>query len=162
PDLLRQKSFGASITIRMACYSVAFYNSLLLVGKNKQEATEILYEICWDIYEKMGNIPMIIANIVSSNKYKKMEIATQIFRTFPFSPPDYIWEDIESDNNTVAFDCKQCRVAEYFMDNNIGDVCYNTWCKLDFSLAGKWDGTLERKGSIANGDKVCDFRWKTE
>ncbi len=162
PNLLRQKSFGASITIRMACYSVAFYNSLLSVGKNKEESIEILYNICWDIYKIMGDAPMIIANAISSNKHKKMEIATQIFRIFPFSSPDYIWEDVESDNKTVAFDCKQCRVAEYFMDNNIGDVCYNTWCKLDFPLAEKWGGKLERKGSIANGNKICDFRWKTE
>jgi len=42
------------------------------------------------------------------------------------------------------------------------DVCYNTWCKLDFPLAEKWGGKLERKGSIANGNKICDFRWKTE
>ena len=162
PHLPKQKSLGASITIRMACYSVGFYNSLITIGKTKDESTQILYDICWNIYTKMGDLPMLIASIFSNDKHKKMEIATQIFRTFPFSSPDYIWEDIQSDNKTVAFDCKQCRVAEYFLENNIGDVCYNTWCKLDFPLAEKWGGKLERKGSIANGDKICDFRWKTE
>ncbi len=162
PKLPKQESLGASITIRMACYSVAFYNSLLSIGKSKEEATEILYDVCWDIYTKMGDTPMLIASIFSTDKHKKMEIATQIFRTFPFSQPDYIWEDIKSDNKTIAFDCKQCRVAEYFLKNNIGDVCYKTWCKVDFPLAEKWSGKLERKGSIANGNKLCDFRWKTE
>jgi ubiquinone biosynthesis protein len=110
----------------------------------------------------MGEVPMFIANIFSNDSHKKMEIATTIFRTFPFSEPDYLWEDIDSDKNTVAFNCTQCRVAEYFLENNIGDVCYDTWCKLDFPLAEKWGGKLERKGSIANGNKICDFRWKTE
>ncbi len=162
PELPKQESLGASITIRMACYSVGFYEGLLSVGKIKEEATEILYNICWDIYTKMGDFPMLVASTFSNDKHKKMEIATQIFRVFPFSSPDYIWEDISSDNKTVAFDCKQCRVAEYFLKNDIGDVCYNTWCKLDFPLAEKWGGKLERKGSIANGDKICDFRWITE
>ncbi len=161
PDLSKQKSLGASITIRMACYSVAFYENLISIGKNKEESIKILYNICWSIYSKMGDLPMLIANVFSNDKHKRMEIATQIFRIFPFSSPDYIWEDVVADKNTVAFDCKQCRVADYFVENGIGDVCYNTWCKLDFALAEKWGGKLERKGSIANGDKICDFRWMT-
>ncbi len=162
PKLPKQKSFGATITIHLACYSVALYNSLLSAGKNKEEATTILYDISWDVYTKMGDIPMLIASIFSTDKHKKMELTTQVFRTFPFSSPDYGWEDVEADNNTIAFNCTQCRVAEYFMKHNIGDVCYDTWCKLDFPLAEKWGGKLERTGSIANGDKICDFIWKTK
>ncbi|HFC31067.1 MAG TPA: hypothetical protein ENJ44_08510 [Oceanospirillales bacterium] len=108
----------------------------------------------------MGDIPLVLANLMTSNNYDKMHYATQLFRAFPFSEPDYIWQDIEADNQTVAFDCKQCCVAEYFLQNNLGDVCYQTWCKLDFPLAEKWGGKLERTGSIANGNKLCDFRWK--
>ncbi len=162
PKLAKQASFGGTITIHLACYSVALFDSLLLVGKNKYESTEILYEICWDIYSQMGDLPITIAGVFSRDKHKKMELATQIFRTFPFSSPDYIWEDVDADKNTVAFNCKQCRVAEYFIENSIGDVCYSTWCKLDFALAEKWGRRLERAGSIANSDKICDFRWKTD
>lgn len=158
--LPKQKSFGGTITIHFSCYSVAIYNSLLNTGKTKEEATDILYDICWDIYMKMGEISMLIAGIFSTDSHKKLELATQVFRIFPFSSPDYGWIDVEAEKNTVAFDCTQCQVAEYFKKFDLGDICYNTWCKLDFPLAEKWGGELERKGSIAIGEKVCDFRWK--
>ena len=102
---------------------------------------------------------MLIAGIFSDNPIKKMELATQIFRMFPFTPPDYGWEDINSDKNTIAFNCTRCHVAEYFKKFELGDVCYHTWCKLDFPLAEQWGGQLKRTTTIAIGADQCDFRW---
>ncbi|MEO8416847.1 MAG: hypothetical protein ABI472_24500, partial [Ginsengibacter sp.] len=46
-----------------------------------------------------------------------------------------------------------------FKKFELGDVCYHTWCKLDFPLAEQWGGQLKRSGSIAGGAEKCDFRW---
>jgi ubiquinone biosynthesis protein len=86
-------------------------------------------------------------------------LSTQIFRKFPFSAPDYGWEDVVSENDTVAFNCTRCQVAEYFKQHDLGEFCYETWCKLDFPLAAQWGSKLDRKASIAIGAEVCDFRW---
>ncbi len=102
---------------------------------------------------------MLIAGIFSDNPVKKMELATQVFRMFPFTSPDYGWEEISSDKNIIAFNCTRCHVAEYFKKFELGDVCYNTFCKLDFPLAEQWGGQLKRTGSIAGGAEKCDFRW---
>ena len=161
-DLPSQKTLGATFTIHLACFTVALYNNLLKSVKTKEEAIDLIYQIGWKIYTRMGEMPMLIAGIFSDNPHKRMELATQVFRMFPFTAPDYGWENVEAEKNTVAFNCTRCQVAEYFKKFNIGDVCYNTWCKLDYPLAEQWGGKLERKGSIANGQKICDFRWKTE
>lgn len=161
-DLPKQQTLGATFTIHLACMSVALYNSLLKSGKNKEEAIDLIYQIGWKIYTRMSEIPMLIAGIFSDNPHKRMELATQVFRMFPFTAPDYGWEDVKADKNIVAFNCTRCHVAEYFKKFNIGDVCYNTWCKLDYPLAEQWGGKLERTGTIAIGAKVCDFRWLTD
>jgi ubiquinone biosynthesis protein len=50
-------------------------------------------------------------------------------------------------------------VAEYFLRHGEGDLCYATFCRLDFPLAEQWGGRLERTGTLAIGAPVCDFRW---
>jgi ubiquinone biosynthesis protein len=161
-DLPKQQTLGATFTIHGACLTVALYNNLLKSGKTKEDASDLIYQIGWKIYTRMGEIPMLIAGLFSDNPHKRMELATKVFRMFPFSEPDYGFEDVATDENTVAFNCTRCHVAEYFKKFNIGDVCYNTWCKLDFPLAEQWGGRLERSGSIAGGAKKCDFRWLTD
>lgn len=158
-DLPRQKTIGATFTIHLACVTVAIFKSLINSGKSKKEATELIYRIGWKIYTQMGEFPMLIAGFFSDNTLRKMELATQIFRMFPFTAPDYGWEDLKSEKGTVSFNCTRCYVAEYFKKFNLGDVCYNTWCKLDFPLAEQWGGKLVRTGSIAGCAEICDFRW---
>lgn len=160
-DLPKQQTLGATITIHLAAATLAFYNTLLKAGKTKEEATDLLYKTGWKIYKRMGEAPMLIAGIFSDNPHKRMELATQIFRMFPFTAPDYGWAEVETDKNTVAFNCTRCHVAELFMKFGLGDVCYNTFCKLDFPLAQQWGGKLTRTGSIAGGADKCDFRWIT-
>ncbi|MEO7991332.1 MAG: AarF/UbiB family protein [Chryseolinea sp.] len=160
-DLPKQQTLGATFTIHGACVTVALYTNLLKAGKTKAESSELIYKIGWKIYTQMGEIPLLIAGLFSDNPHKRMELATQVFRMFPFTIPDYGFEDVETDKNTVAFNCTRCHVAEYFKKFNIGDVCYNTWCKLDFPLAEQWGGKLERTGTIAGGAEKCDFKWST-
>lgn len=59
----------------------------------------------------------------------------------------------------LVFDCLRCPVAEYFVRHGEGDLCYATFCRLDFPLAEQWGGRLERAGTLAIGAPVCDFRW---
>jgi len=162
PDLPKQETLGATFTIHLACATVAMHKALLQAGKSEDAATHLIYRIGWIIYTRMGEFPMLIAGMFSDHPYKRMELATQVFRMFPFTAPDYGWQDVEGGKDTVAFNCTRCRVAEYFKSLEMGDLCYRTWCKLDFPLAEQWGGYLERNGSIAGGADVCDFKWKVE
>ena len=48
------------------------------------------------------------------------------------------------------------------MRHGEGDLCYATFCQLDFPLAEQWGGRFERTGTLAIGAPVCDFRWVLE
>ena len=160
PDLPKQETLGATFTIHLACATVAMYKALLQAGKSQDAATHLVYRIGWKIYTRMGDFPMLIAGMFSDAPLKKMELATQIFKMFPFTAPDYGWQDVEAGKDTVGFNCTRCQVAEYFKSFGLSELCYNTWCSLDYPLAEQWGGHLERSGSIAGGSNICDFRWK--
>jgi ubiquinone biosynthesis protein len=50
-------------------------------------------------------------------------------------------------------------VAAFFIGQDAAELCVRTWCALDYPLAQKWGGRLERSGTLAMGMKHCDFRW---
>jgi ubiquinone biosynthesis protein len=162
PTLVKQQTLGATFTLHLGVATIAMFRALLGAGENKESATDLIYEIGWNVYSRMAQWPLLIAGVFTEDPYQKMDIATRIFRKFPFTAPDYGWEDVDVDTYTVGFNCTRCHVAELFERHGLADVCYRTWCSLDFPLARQWGGRLERTNSIAGGAKFCDFRWKIE
>jgi ubiquinone biosynthesis protein len=157
----QQSTLGASVTVRLACITIAAYRVLVTHVETSQEATQIVYDIAWDVYRKMGSLAWSIAGALATDDAGRMRIATKMFRTFPFSAPSYGWQDVATSGEAVAFDCVRCPVAEHFKAQGLSDLCVQTWCALDFPLAEHWHGRLERTSSIAAGAKRCDFRWHT-
>lgn len=100
-----------------------------------------------------------LAGLGNREGHSKLLKATQLFRAFPFNSPSFSWEDVQTNNKVVGFNCTKCPVAEYFKERNMSSFCVKTWCKLDYPLAELWDSKLERSGSIASGAEICDFRW---
>ncbi len=159
PDIPILDQLGPSMNLHLAGLTLAMSNVLREAGHDAQEAHTIINAIAWRVYSKMGEVPLILASAFTNDPAKKLRIATQLFRSFPFSSPDYLWHDLPSDAQTVAFDCQKCPVAEFFQSKGEAELCVNTWCNLDFALASKWGGTLKRTTTIAGGGTVCDFRW---
>lgn len=95
----------------------------------------------------------------SANPRKQMRIDTDLFRQFPFGSPSHGWRDVDTDPSIVGFDCTKCPVATFFGKHDASQLCVQTWCALDYPLAQKWGGHLERAGTIAMGNDHCDFRW---
>jgi ubiquinone biosynthesis protein len=160
PTLVKQQTLGATFTLHLGAATIAIFKALDYAIGDREKATELIFEIGWKVYSRMSEWPLLIAGMFSDDPRKRMDIATRIFRNFPFTAPDYGWEDVEADSNTVAFNCTRCHVAELFKKHDLADVCYGTWCSLDFPLAEKWGGYLERTNSIAGGAEICDFRWR--
>lgn len=151
---------GGAVVVNLAAMSEAFYQELKVRVWDKEVVTKIFYEIAWNIYTKMGKLTWKLAGLTTQNDYKRLSNATNIFRKFPFNSPSYQWKDLPGEEDTVAFDCLKCPVAEYFKSKNLSEFCAATWCALDYPLAEMWNSTLERTGSIAGGAPTCDFRWK--
>jgi ubiquinone biosynthesis protein len=120
----------------------------------------LIYDIGWSIYFQMGEIPLLIASALTRDPHKRLKLATDLFRPFPFGAPSYEWRDALNTDGSIAIDCTKCPVAEFFAKQDASELCVPGFCRLDFPLAEKWGGRLHRTGTIASEAVVCDFRWK--
>ena len=157
PEIPSQPTLGGTLMVHLAAMSTAFYHELTSRGQKKENATILFYDIAWKVYVKMGKLSWWLAG--HGNRYDHLLKATKLFRKFPFNSPSYGWQDVETTNSIVSFNCIKCPVAEYFQSKELSEFCVATWCALDYPLAEMWDARLERTGSIAGGSEKCDFRW---
>lgn len=162
PGLPVAETYGALLTTHLAALTLAAHESLMAQGQSAEQGHDIVYKIGWSIYERMSELPLLFAKTLTSNPTKQMRIATDLFRHFPFGSPAYGWRDVDAGPKIVGFDCTKCPVAAFFEANGASDLCVQTWCALDFPLAEKWGGHLERAGTIATGSDHCDFRWHVD
>jgi hypothetical protein len=162
PEVPSMPTTGGSLMVHLSAMSTAFYQELTARGKSEETTTQLFYDIAWKVYQKMGRFSWWMAGWNSRNSYNRLLKATKLFRAFPFNSPSYQWNDVQTENNVVGFDCLKCPVAEYFQTKGLSKFCAKTWCALDYPLAEMWDAKLERNGSIAGGAKVCDFRWNVK
>lgn len=100
---------------------------------------------------------MALTGLLASDPHAKMKVQTQVFREFPFSSPDYVMVDIETDDATVGFDVLRCPVAELFRKAGKADLCFSTWCSLDYPLVRKWGGALGRTTTIDREPSAATF-----
>lgn len=153
-------TLGAIFTTHVALTIIAMNRALQKQGLTETKSAEIIFRIGWKFYNRLGEIPLQIARAFTKDPSKRMKVATDLFRKFPFGEPSYEWADVSSDANTIAFDCHKCPMAEVFKLHDEGDLCVRTACELDFPLAKKWGGQLSRKSTIAGGASLCNFRWE--
>jgi ubiquinone biosynthesis protein len=158
-----QTTLGATITVRLAAMTATAYETLFAKTNSAQTATQCVYDIAWALYKKLGTAAWMTSGILSRNRARRLRLATTAFRTFPFSAPSYVWEDVPAPEGGVSFNCLHCPVADYFKTQHLSELCVRTWCALDFPLAANvWNAGLIRSGSIAGGASTCDFRWQTQ
>ena len=159
PSVAVQPTLGAVFTTHAAVLILAMHETLLRHGVAAAESYRLIYDIGWSVYRQMGEPPLLIAGAFTRDPRKRLKLATDMFRNFPFGSPSYEWRDVPSSDGAIAFDCVKCPVAEFFASQNASELCVQTFCRLDFPLAETWGGQLERNGTIASGAERCDFRW---
>jgi len=135
------------------------HETLLRHGVAAAESHRLIYDIAWSVYQQMGEPPLLIGAAFTRDPRKRLKLATDMFRNFPFGSPSYEWRDVPGLDGAIAFDCVKCPVAEFFASQNASELCVQTFCRLDFPLAETWGGKLTRTGTIASGAERCDFRW---
>lgn len=161
PSVSDQPTLGAVFTTHAAALILAMHETLLRQGVQAAESHRLIYDIGWSVYRQMGEPPLLIAGAFSRDPRKRLKLATDTFRSFPFNSPSYEWRDVPNSGEVVAFDCVKCPVAAFFASHDASELCVQTVCRLDFPLAETWGGRLERNGTIASGAEKCDFRWHT-
>ncbi len=161
-DLPLQPNNGATLTTHLAALTLALHRTLVSHDRSQAQSHALIHAIGWDIYRRMADPPWELARTITADPAKRLRIATDMFRRFPFGPPGYGWRDVDAGEDVVAFDCTKCPVAEFFAHHDDAELCTATWCALDFPVAEKWGGRLVRPKTIAGGHDHCDFRWHSE
>jgi len=162
PQVPVAATVGAVLTTHLAAATLALYRALQSRGVDDGAAQRLIYDTGWRLYRHWGEPPLLLASAFTRDPVKRLRIATDLFRQFPFGEPAYAWQEVADGPNVVAFDCLRCPVAEFFQRQGVPELCVKTWCNLDFPLAEEWGGRLERTGTLASGAKHCDFRWHAD
>jgi len=160
PSVPKGEGFGPTQVLHLAAITIALHQALMDSGRSDEAATQIVVDVGWVVYRKMGAVAWMLSRATGKDKLDRMRAATQMFKRFPFSSPAYQWKEVAAETNVVAFDCLRCPAAQYFSSKNRSALCVQTFCNLDFPLAKDWGAELERTGSIAGGAERCDFRWR--
>ncbi len=159
PSVAIQPTLGAVFTTHAAALTLAMHETLLGRGISADESHRLIYDICWSLYQQMAEPPLLFSAAFTRDPRKRLKLATDLFRSFPFGSPSYEWQEVPSQDGAVAFNCVKCPVAEFFASRNASELCVQTFCRLDFPLAETWGGELKRTGTISSGAERCDFRW---
>jgi len=162
PHLPGEAAVGGRIMVRLAALTIGLYRALLSRGVPEDEARSLTAGITSRVYEKMAAVPTLLSGISARSPHDRVRRATDLFRRFLFSAPSYDMVDVDGGDDVVAFDVRRCPVAEYFRAQNLGELCVESWCNLDFPLAERWGARLERSTTIARGASHCDFRWRVQ
>jgi len=158
-DIPRQPAFSARLCVSLAGVTIAAYRAVLAAGVEKDEAVRLVADAVWVIYAKGAVLPGLISRAIARDPVRRLRIATNLVRRFPFNSPAFVMEDVP-DHGVVAFDVRRCLIAEYFRSYGLEDLCAGTWCGQDYALAEMWGAKLERSGTLVAGDDRCGFRWK--
>jgi ubiquinone biosynthesis protein len=161
PTIPRQPTVGGRLILSLGACGIGLYRSLLQMNVPSDDALRLVSTAAWSVYEKMARLPRILAALVTRDPLRRLKLATDLFRSFPFGAPSYQMENVTADPGVVAFDVLRCPVAEFFRHEGHPEVCVGAFCDLDFPLARAWGATLERTQTIAAGAERCDFRWRT-
>ena len=109
PTVAIQPTLGAVFSTHAAALILAMHETLLRHGVAAAESHRLIYDIGWSVYRQMAEPPLLIASAFTRDPRKRLKLATDLFRSFPFSSPSYQWRDVASPDGAIAFDCMKAR-----------------------------------------------------
>ena len=159
-----QPTIGSRMNVRLASFTMSFFDELLASGVDRNYAIEIIADAAWRIYSLWAGIALGAMRWSFASKTALGFAAVRnsgrepvISLRFPFNAPGYLIEPVAAEHG-VAFDVIRCPVADYFRTHNATDLCIASWCNLDYALAEMTDENLVRTETLVSGNDRCDFR----
>lgn len=162
-SLALQPTIGSTINLRLACFTMSFFDALLATDVERDYAIELVADTTWWFYRKWAWIAIALAHATPGKKVlgfatvKEGPQGRRVVLRFPFNAPGYRVETLTTDG-TAAFNVVHCPVASYFRGQDAVDLCLASWCNLDYALAEMTEETLIRTKTLVDGHEQCDFR----
>ncbi len=158
-----EPTVGSRMNVRLACFTMAFFEALLAVGTDREYAIELVADAAWRVYRLWSTIALSLARL-RPGKTTSLAFAvskggerSNLSLSFPFNAPGYLIEVVSADTGT-AFDVVRCPIADFFRAEGAVDLCTASWCNLDYALAELTGEKLVRTKTLVRGDDRCDFR----
>jgi hypothetical protein len=166
PTLPHEPTVGSRMNVKLACLTLAFFNSLLATGIERGYAVELISDVTWKVYKQWGVLGRFLAQLLPflpsqtsrGPNLQQVENDGAVSLLFPFNAPGYIVQAVAM-KSAIAFNIVRCPVAEYFHMHGAADLCVGSWCNLDYALAEMQGYELIRSKTLAEGDDCCDFRF---
>jgi L-2-amino-thiazoline-4-carboxylic acid hydrolase len=138
PRLPPQPTIGSAMNVRLACFTLAFFESLLRAGAERPYAIELVSDAAWRIYQRWARIAVGLARLWPGGRtalgFARIDREGRVSLRFPFNAPGYVVETVLAERR-MAFDVVKCPVAQYFRARGATDLCLAPWCNLDYALA---------------------------
>ena len=136
-----EPTVGSRMNVKLACFTMSFFNALLGIGTERTYAIELVADAAWRVYRLWSSIALGLAR-VTPGKATSLAFAVanhgdphgRVSLSFPFNAPGYLIEPVLVDHGT-AFDVVRCPIADYFRGETAIDLCSASWCNLDYALA---------------------------
>jgi len=159
-----EPTVGSRMNVKLACFTISFFNALLGIGVERTYAIELVADAVWRVYRLWSSIALGLAR-VTPGKTTSLAFAVtnhgdphgRVSLSFPFNAPGYLIEAAPAESGT-AFDVVRCPIANYFRGEAAIDLCSASWCNLDYALAELTHEKLVRTKTLVRGDDRCDFR----
>jgi hypothetical protein len=164
PKLPAQPTVGSRMNVRLACFTMSFFDALLAKGVDRTYAIELVADAAWRVYRLWARIAAGMMRLtprarttLGFARVEKDRHPPSVSLRFPFNAPGYVIETVAAGRD-VAFDVVRCPVASYFRAQGAADLCLASWCNLDYALAELSRETLVRTKTLVSGNDRCDFR----
>jgi len=159
-----EPTVGSRMNVRLACFTMSFFNALLAIGTDREYAIELVADATWKVYRLWSIIALGLAHLTPGKTTalafavtKHGDQQSDVSLRFPFNAPGYLIEPVAAGSGT-AFDVVRCPIADYFRGEGAVDLCTASWCNLDYALAELAHEKLVRTKTLVRGDDRCDFR----
>ncbi len=158
-----QPTIGSTMNVRLACFTMSFFDALLAKDIERGYAIELIADAAWWVYRKWAWIAVLLSHVTPGKKVlgfaaiKCNGDRRSISLRFPFNAPGYRIESV-STKGEAAFDVVHCPIAAFFRSRDAADLCIVSWCNLDYALAEITRERLVRTKTLAGGQDRCDFR----
>ena len=163
-ELPAQPTIGSTMNVRLACFTLSFFEELLAAKTERAYAIELVADATWQVYQTWARVASTVG-CLARGKSTALAFAVSgpsdahaaVHLRFPFNAPGYVTESVSAEQGT-AFNVVHCPVATYFREHGASDLCVASWCNLDFALSDLTHQKLVRTKTLVEGAEHCDFR----
>lgn len=145
-----------------AAWMLAVYRVMKPMGKSPGEVGKIVYEAITKLF---SIVPKGLLRRLAAWRYNERYIYKLKYLSkrsyLKEYLGDFIFDVIDSDGKSfdLGVDYRECGILKFLMSQNAAELAPYV-CELDYAMSSSYGLKLERKKTLANGDDICDFRFK--